>query len=796
MKKIMLFVMALLITACSGDNSTTESSIVELQVGNGDVISAKRVSGEISSVGEVDLYHVRAVETDRTLQIKCSSDTVRTDVDLLVHVFEMNDDGELVMIAGDHAPEGSLGAVTIKINVPVTEPRDLYVHVRDLKDDESGKGNPYYISAYYEAAPDGNGSFETAADLVMNGPSIRDNIGAEDDGDCFRISVAEAGVYDILVNFQRLAGSAVRLNFTLYDGVSGDIIETRKQGNVKVSHLVHYLVPGEYIMVVGDQGKDDFDPSSPYDISVDQLNVAEVMENDALEADLQPDDAMFDGASIDYYEDLDVYAIDSDVAGDITLMNLQFSSLIPITYRIELYTGASLLLNLPLPDFSHDYRGGDNGDGLYQVGMKLDAATYFMVVKAASGAEISTASPYTAEVAVTGIEDDDESFDHGDGVVGNDADYKAIDLTAHPSPEFHTGKIAYRTDVDYYKVTVPADAARKQVLSFNLDIPETELVQYAMKITKEGVNNFEKTVFNSGEDQRALDIRTSFLVPESDEDSVYYVKVYDFQDDNGEDASFNLSWNVVDVHGAPELCTKPGVNTATVYHDENDEENFPQQLVITYPDTRVGNFKVDNNVFDITDTVNAPRTGSDPVTISFPWVSGYIDYQNDEDWFVLDLSQPLSNGDAEWYYTISVELYADGSPVEYTWEYMPNSDGLDGDGKVQVNTEWCHSTARYCENGIQAGDGDKTIGLDLVNLSLVSSGYNNGSLWIGKGSLAGSTWAGKAYFRITDFNFLRTVVAPNIPNPVPDDDWGYEEPYYFRLTVKYYKNGLEPPAAK
>lgn len=794
--------MALFIAACSSDHSSTDSSIVELEIGSGDVISAKRVSGDISEVGEVDLYHVRAVETNRMLQIKVSSETYRPDVDLLIHVFEKNNNGDLVMLAGDHAPVDSPGAVTVKVNVFIDEPKDLYIHVRDLMDDHSSPNKPYYISAYYEGTPDGNGSFETATDLVIDGDDeIRDSIGSEDDADCFRVTVTEDGVYDIFVDFDRLTGSSVRLSFTIYNSETGDIIETRKQGNITASHMVHYLeADQDYIVVVSEDGKDSFDTSSIYEISVEQRNAVEVMGNDTISDAVTDGEAMFDGASIDYYEDLDVYEINSNVAGDIKLLNLQFESVsvFSFTYRIELYTAASLLVTPiadAIPVFSHDYRGGDNGDMPFQVAMKLDpAANYYMVVRAASGASVIAPALYTADVEVTGITDADESVVHGDGHVGNDIDHDSIDLTAQPA---HTGKIAFRADVDYYKVAVPANNSSKQVLSFALDIPATDLVQYAMKITGPGLGVLGKTIFNSGDDQRTVDLKTSFLVPESTTDSVYIVKVYDFQDDNGEDASFQLSWNVVNVHGAPAACPKAGGNANTFYHNENDEDGFPGTLTITYPDTKTGNFKVNNEVFDITDTVNAPRTGSDPVVISYPWVSGYIDYQNDEDWFTLDLSAPLNNADANWYYTISVEMYANGSPVEYTWEYMPDSDG-----NSQVSMEGCRPADMNCRSGILASDGDRTLASDLVNLSLMSTDYIPESdsseriLWVGKGSMAGSVWSGKVFFRISDFNYLRTGTSPNFTlNPLPDNDWGYEAPYYFRLTVKYYNNGLVPPAA-
>ncbi len=794
--------MALWLAACSSDGPSTSSNVVELEIGSGDTVSAKRIQGEISEVAEVDLYHVRANERDRILQIKCTSDTSRSDVDLLVHVYEKNENGELVMIAGDHAPVDSRVSVTVKVDVPIDEPKDLYVHVRDLMDDDSGKNRPYYISAYYKGLPDGNGSFATAVDLVMNGDAARDSIDSEDDGDCFRVTATVDGVYDIFVDFDRLQGSAVRLNITLYNG-DGDIVEIRKMGTLTESHLMHYLPAGEYIAVVTEDGKDEFDTSSFYTISVDQVVASEIMDNDSPLDATAMGDGMFQNAAIDYFEDEDIYEIDSSVPGDIKILDLTFSSDSDLAYRLELRSFTEILTGLDLTseivDFSHDYDGGPLGDGTYQVAMKLDTSRlYFLVVRAASGADVSESAPYTADVDVTGIADADESVVHGDGHIGNDVDHNAIDLTAQPEPAEHTGKIAYRTDVDYYMVTVPANASRKQVLSFNLDIPDTDLVQYAMKITKAGVNSFEKTVFNSGEDQRTVDLKTSFLVPESSTDSVYYVKVYDFQDDNGEDAEFHLSWNVTDVAAAPGICPKD--NTTTVYHDENDEDDFTSSLVITYPNTQTGTFKYNDTVFDL-DSASATQAGSNPVVVSLPWVSGYIDYQGDEDWYSLDLSQPLVNGDLTWYYTISVELYANGSPVEYTWEYMPNSNGIPSNenGMPHVSTEWCSTGSNVCPNGIMGSDGDTSLASELVNLSLMStdhmpvSGSGDRILWVGRGSSTGSIWSGKVFFRISDFNFLRTGTSPNfVLNPNPDADWGYTAPYYFRLTVKYFNDSLVP----
>lgn len=777
MKKIIVLIMALFWVGCASDSSDPNGSgPIELTVTDSGAISASRVSGEIRTVGEVDRYVVNLAETNRTVQFRCTSDTMRPDVDLLVNVFEQNAQGELVMVAGDHAVEDGLGAVDLKVNVFVDAPKRLYINVRDLMDDDASDNNPYYISASYEAPPDGNGSFASSDDLTVDGDAIRDVIGSQDDADCFHIQVATAGAYDIDVDFDRAVGSGVSLQIQIFDD-QGTLIEARDQGAATRSHLIHYLDAGDYYVVVNDQGKDDFDHLSYYEISVEAVDGAEAMVNDTIASATVPVSLSFDG-SIDYYEDLDIYAVDTNVAGTIKVMDLGFTSDIPLRYLVELHETAG---GVTTTAFSHQHRGGDNGDGPYQATLKLDnTAEYHLVIRPLDGASVATRCPYTVSLDVAGITDADE-----DGV-GNNVESDAIDLSAVAS---HTGKVAYRGDTDWFTVTFARDPSVHRVLSLDLDIPVSDKAQYAMRITCPTEPLFEKVVFNSADDQRDVDLNTGILVAPGAGNVTYAVKVHDFQNDNGEpDGEYTLSWSVATVPVVVADCPKGG---DTVYHNENDESGLTESVTIEYPDTREATFKVNTAPFAIVDATHPTRTGTgtfaDPLTLHFPWVSGYIDYQGDEDWFNLDLTEPLTDAD-EWYYTISVELYADGSEVEYMWEFMPDSNG---DGNV--STQWCQSTPLTCNEGVLAGYSDPTLAAELVDNALEATGYNNGSLWIGKGEASGSIWDRNVFFRISDFNYLRT--AEDALNPNPDNDWGFDAPYYFRLTVRYYTGALQPPPA-
>lgn len=133
MKKILiLLTLVLFMAACSSD-SPTGSPYIDLPVTDGVVTSTSaRKTGEIETTGDIDRYKMTLNDYNRDVQIKCTSETMRPDVDLLVNVYEMNSDGELIMVAGNHAPEDGMFPADIKINLFIDQPKELYVFVRDL----------------------------------------------------------------------------------------------------------------------------------------------------------------------------------------------------------------------------------------------------------------------------------------------------------------------------------------------------------------------------------------------------------------------------------------------------------------------------------------------------------------------------------------------------------------------------------------------------------------------------------------------------------------------------------------
>jgi hypothetical protein len=174
------------------------------------------------------------------------------------------------------------------------------------------------------------------------------------------------------------------------------------------------------------------------------------------------------------------------------------------------------------------------------------------------------------------------------------------------------------------------------------------------------------------------------------------------------------------------------------------------------------------------------------------WIAGYIDYQGDQDWFVLDIKPMMPAGGAEipadWYYDIEVRLYSPGSQVEYTWK-LYRDVGHDGTPPNRVVVERTPGTTDidYVDDrdGIMAAWASpmvSTTPAPAIN-QIVPSGGDD--FWIG------DQWQNDRYYlSISDFNYSR--VSETQFNPVPDDDWGYDAPYYFQVRLTYHPGESNP----
>ena len=117
------------LTACGGGSGGSESnsgsSMRSLQ-------QDESVTGTIAQVGEVDWYEFNAVEHDRTLTVSCTSAYTQSPVDFMLTVYEKDQNGNMLPIFGQSAPEDVYAGSDIHINVHLTTPKHYYFAVRDF----------------------------------------------------------------------------------------------------------------------------------------------------------------------------------------------------------------------------------------------------------------------------------------------------------------------------------------------------------------------------------------------------------------------------------------------------------------------------------------------------------------------------------------------------------------------------------------------------------------------------------------------------------------------------------------
>ena len=163
-KKIYSYLPVLLVifwlSSCSDSGHSGSNPVTEMSLG-------QTVSGSIASMGDIDWYHYQVVDANTVLEVKCTSNTYRPDVDLLVTVYELDEEGNKVRLYADHSPEESQMPADIKMYIYIDSPKDIYISVRDLLDDDSSD-NSYYLSLDLAQSADGNESFTQATAITVD----------------------------------------------------------------------------------------------------------------------------------------------------------------------------------------------------------------------------------------------------------------------------------------------------------------------------------------------------------------------------------------------------------------------------------------------------------------------------------------------------------------------------------------------------------------------------------------------------------------------------------------------------
>jgi hypothetical protein len=749
-------------TGGSSDSATSEPAVRELQVG-------ETQSHAIASAGEVHTYHLRAAETNRFLQISCEERISGSGVDLLVTVFE-EVNGQRVRLFGKHKPDGATLGADLDLWIYIDRPKDLYITVRDLLDNDAAPTVPYYLRVIFQDSAEGNHDFSNARSLTVGaGNAVSDAIDEIGEVDCFTFAPDTDGVYAVdVAHYKPLGGTPVQLALSLYD-VNGN----RIQHLVDPYHtILAYLTrdSGPYFVIVEDSDSMNQDAAAPYEISVAPAAADEAQANDVVEeATLLEMDvlnpATASGAiaygcssiSPDHAADADWYQLAIGTTGGLTTyhqvqLTIDNGETVIGTapLRVAVYDSAMEMVT------SHDF---SCGGAAYQNQFRAENGDYFVSVLPANSKRLTQRTTYQLQLQLADLNDDAELTD--------DNTANSAILLDPQTPQ--SGLVSYHSDVDWYEMAV--DTTLPRILAVELT-SDASIVDYQLSIWR-GDQLVKKITDLDGSDG-PTHLKTSILVPaDSQGAATYHFKVCDAQNNEGSSQLYSITTDVSAVAAAPGPIAETGGQTLRYYSEIDEEPDATGEVELEIFSTLQPHFPVNTTWLDFRNDAAdgiAKSTESDGTTrITFPWICGYTDYQGDRDFFEIDLGKLGGGAETSWYYDVTVRLVVpEGSDVEYVWKLYrdSNRNGIVMDDPTSPD-------------GYKACAGDTTP-QSLEAIDMITPDGDE-TFWIG------SDWGEDAtfYLCISDFNYLR-IPDTGENNLLADNDWGYDVPYYFTITLTYH----------
>ena len=791
--------------ACGGggdDSGNGEPQMRELTLD-------ETVSGDIAEVGEVDWYHINIVDQERTLAINLSGTRQNSPVDFMITVYQQDQDGNMVPIFGQSAPEDAFAPADINIKIGINDPQHLYMAVRDFQDNEASDQIRYRLTATFADETVDNNTFEDAIELPVGSGQVcheEETIFPATDVDCFTFTIGganPAGVYRITAQYDLSDNTAmpVNLGLELYNG-SGELVQQfngQKPGD-NLYVLLPYLADGTYYLVVADQGRND-ESQYNYNICIEPVNAEEAMENDTSDPGVPDSPTMEpDGddlsadvtGSLEYIQDEDwyIFNVTPAGAGEFKTLYINFfhnfgaqipdelnSQVKPAGYRVSVLDSNLEVVH----SFDHSVLATEST--IVELGADAGNDNY-IVVRPIFNDQMLIAMPYQIEVRLRSVSDDGEQTD-------------PMDLTP---PQTVTGKIYKAGDVDTYNVDI-AGASTPKVFEVFFDTAEESEVSYVVYVMWDGNSRMLRDI--NGDDEGAH-VKSSFYI---DQDVAVTLQVRDDQNNDGDDVEYTLRVNELDIPGS--LPGSHPVTGTVQYFGEIAE----QTAATDFTDVTVIEFNNDLPEFKAnTDQLRVPAIADDASWTS-DWIAGYVDYAGDRDLFELNFDDAIpASPDADWYFDIQIRMVAEGGPVEYAWTLfrdrpVPNQilvertfwvidpetgePAEDPDGDFQFNDDG---------EGIVACWADDDLGYAPIDTTVPSGGAD---FWVGDG------WSGSDfYISINDFNYMRIQAEPeSLVNQIPDNDWGNTNslsldsphapqavlPYYFQVTITYHEGESYPP---
>ncbi|ETR73908.1 MAG: hypothetical protein OMM_00601 [Candidatus Magnetoglobus multicellularis str. Araruama] len=763
--KLIISLLICLCVACqSSDDNPTSPATQTSSI----LIENQQVSGTIETKGNVDWYQYRTRRANSLLHIQCTNNTLRPDTELLVTAYKKNPDNTYERLYADHAPENSVLPTNIQMSLYVKHPQDIYLAVRDYMDDDTSI-YPYYLKVSESEISTTKGDIATASPITVDNPDDCANAVIPSIGhfDHFRFSIMYRGVYEIQITPQTFQNTtSVVFCVDIYNS-AGVLVARHKPFHNYITCLPLLLSAGDYQMVISDSGHDHADPSASCKICIQSRSELELAMNDSQDqpahlGSINSGQINIEGR-IAYLKDQDCYAIELTTTNDqeLAVVKLSFQSLVSHqgAYQIDYYDTNRRIR-------SHEYTPGSSA---YKTFMNIHTLENTLCVQAI---ETDQCDPmdYTAKLTLEWVDDPDETEEKqnqftGEWTQGNNTIETARIYNVDDVTSTMTGKIAYQGDEDWYALAVNT-STQASVLNVFFQTQTAGAIEYRLSMRTDSIPIRQLLAGNPAQDTAFL--KTSVWLPENTQEQ-FFLRVCD---DLGDDADPYQTYEIV-THIVPTPIAIEPVNPGifTHYHHESMEIKTHTVSLQLYDHT-TQTFNVDTLSLRVNNPLAITKLDQNTVSIEYPWIGGYIDYQGDHDFFLLTLNSSnvealsLSNrfDTNQWYYDISIDFKSLGSSVEYVWKLFRNSSG---------NQQLLDR--QNSSNGFFASAGDTSLQTQAFDMHHPEADQK---FWVN------NRWAGQFYLCITDFN--------NTTGDLPDDDWGYDAPYYFKLRLVYHPGEVSP----
>lgn len=784
----MLFIIGL--TGCGDSGSSDDGEANDSGRSPSEAVTLEldsEVRTFIDSEGEVDWYQYSATEIGRTLKVNMEELERPSKMAFSIAVYELQDSGELTPIIGWVAPDTGKDGVQhdeVDLYIPIERRRNLRIAVRDFMDNDYDDRLPYKLHIAYEVeSPDGNNSsFASATEIGVN-QCQADAISSDGVYNVHTFNIINAGIYRLTASFDGDPGG-VALGMDLFDASANRL--HRFNGSTDNYFFLSYLEPGQYFLASYDQGRDD-SSDQPYQVCVTPVaGDSEANENDNLDAAGGLDGEV--RAALSYMEDQDWYSINVPADEGETVYNLHIEfqpdyAVFPDALRD--LSDMQLGFHVAVRDaqgtvlYEFDHPASDLSREQIDIGRGV-GNEHFVTVTPTFGQNLEE-MPYQLSLTAVGVNDPNEQ----EG---------CYPLTSGMSV---TGKIAKIGDIDRYCISAGTDTGPK-ILKVNLTAPVSESVDFVGYVSYGITEPFLLRDKYRDVSERAalslpLNIRSSYFLnlDNTNQNSQVTIDVMDAQNNSGDtEVAYTLTVETVNVPAAlpaMNLSGTPVDSGNLVFHSEIDEfANTAKQVTVVEYKSRV------QPSFNVNTTHLRPGVLAADAEWTSPWIAGYVDYVEDRDIFQLILDDTI-NSQAEgsnYYFDIKVQLYAPASEVEPCWilfrdgdapagDVYPNDILLErtlwGDGDEGVFHEYNNG------EGIVAADGDPDFSPTNVVDRTVPANEDQ-EIWISQG------WRqSNFFFSMQDFNRVAEYVGETrVPTTTPDNDAGYDAPYFFQVTVTFH----------